>query len=95
MKREIISTVACLGLFGVLQAPAVAKEVVWFQSYDTNGDGSWSYPEFVAANEHYYTVHPKEVRITTKELRHQFDDLDVDHDGLVRVDEVKTYHNWE
>jgi Ca2+-binding EF-hand superfamily protein len=53
-----------------------------------------SYPEFVEAQDHWVKVHPKEVTITRKELRRQFDDLDTDHDGYVKIEQIRTFHDW-
>jgi Ca2+-binding EF-hand superfamily protein len=95
MKKRWLLAGLALCLMGTLGSPANAKKEVWFERYDTNGDGLWNYDEFTAANEHYIVTHPSEVRVTTKELRHQFDDFDADHDGLVRVEEVRKYHTWD
>jgi len=94
MKKQLVFASLAWCLFGFTYVPANADEV-WFKTYDTNGDGLWDYKEFCTANDGYCVKHPKEVRVTTKELRRQFDDLDTDHDGLVRTEEVKTYHTWE
>ena len=93
MKKGLVFALLALGL---IAAPAIAKEkIVWFDTYDVNHDGLWTYDEFAAANDHYILTHPKEVKITTKELHRQFDDWDVDHSGVVKIEQVKTYHTWE
>jgi Ca2+-binding EF-hand superfamily protein len=93
MKKGFLFALLALSLVGV---PANAREkIVWFDTYDTNHDGLWTYDEFAAANQQYILTHPSEVKITTKELRRQFDDLDTDHDGVVKIEQVRTYHTWE
>ena len=94
MKKQLLLAGLALCLIGTLASPANAKKEVWFERYDTNGDGLWDYNEFAAANEQYYVTHPNEVRITKTELRRDFDDFDTDHNGLVRVEEVRKFHTW-
>jgi len=93
MKKGLVFALLALGL---IVAPANAKEkIVWFDTYDVNHDGCWNFDEFEAANQHYIVTHPTEVKITTKELYRQFDDLDVDHAAVAKIEQVKTYHTWE
>jgi Ca2+-binding EF-hand superfamily protein len=93
MKKQLIFAALAGCLFGNLQVSALADEV-WFNSYDTDGDHYWTYPEFTKAHEHYVKIHPKTAVVTTTQLRKDFDDLDVDHDGKVKIEEVRTYHTW-
>ncbi|PWU02375.1 MAG: hypothetical protein C5B53_01750 [Candidatus Melainabacteria bacterium] len=92
MKKGLLFALLAWCLAG---SSANAKEVVWFDTYDVNHDGLWSFDEFAAANQHYLLTHPKEVKITTKELHRQFDDWDADHAGVVKMEQVRTYHTWE
>jgi hypothetical protein len=93
MRKQIALVALAWSLFGAVQLPASA-DTVWFKTYDTNADGLWSYPEFVKAQEQYILVHPQATRVTTTELRRQFDGLDVDHSGFVKMEQVRTYHDW-
>lgn len=93
MKKGLVLALLALGL---IAAPTIAKEkVVWFDTYDLNHDGLWDYNEFASANEHYIVAHPQTVKVTTKELHRQFDDWDMDHTGTVKVEQVRTYHDWD
>lgn len=94
MKKQLALVALAWSIFGAMQLPAKA-DTVWFKTYDTNADGLWSYPEYVQAQEHYVLLHPTATKVTTTELRHQFDDLDVDHSGFVKMEQVKTIHTWE
>lgn len=93
MKKLALASFAFV-LFGAGQVPALA-DTVWFKTYDVNHDGSWSYPEYVQAETHYYTTHPKVVRVTTEEMRRNFDTLDTGHTGTVKIEQVRTIHDWD
>jgi len=93
MKKLALASLI-LAMFGASQVPASA-DTIWFKSYDVDHDGYWSYPEYVQAETHYYTTHPKVTRITTEEMRRNFDTLDSGHTGMVKVEQVRTIHDWE
>lgn len=94
MNKKITLASLAWCLVATVGAPALAADV-WFTKYDVNGDGLWDYSEFVKANDAYYVAHPQEVKVTTKVLRQKFDDLDVGHTGVIKVDSVRTFHTWD
>jgi Ca2+-binding EF-hand superfamily protein len=94
MKKQLAIGGLLWCILGGFQLPASA-DTVWFKTYDVNGDGLWSYPEYYKAEEHYMLVHPRAQRLTVKEIRRHFDDLDADHTGFVKIEQVRTLHDWD
>jgi hypothetical protein len=92
-KSMVVGCLLWLG-FSALQAPARADEV-WFNRYDINHDGRWTFDDFARANTGYYSIHTTEAPMARIELRRRFDTYAVAHPGYVTREEVRTFHDWE
>ena len=94
MKRQLTALVLFSMAFGTLQLPARADFNVTFGRYDRNHDRRWDYREFNDANRYYYQNHPDVQVISRRDMRHEFNRLDCNHDGYLQPTEVQTYHTW-
>ena len=93
--RKQVMSFGLLALASVAFAlPALADFGVSFHRYDYDHDGRWNYREFADANHEYYRQHPRTVIMNDDGLRREFRHVDRDNDGLVRVEEVRHYHDW-
>ena len=86
----------CLSIMAMssLQLPSMGDDA-WFNKYDRNHDGHWDYNEFQKAHTNWYHRHHEGPKVTSVELRKQFDSWDTDHHGWVTPDHVRSYHHWD
>ena len=94
MKRQLTAVVLFSLAFGALQLPARADFNVAFGRHDRNHDGRWDYREFNDANRYYYQSHPEVQVINQRDMRRDFDRMDINHDGYLDTNEVRTYRTW-
>lgn len=93
MKKLIAGSL--LGIIAAAFIPsAVQAYEAWFEQYDHNHDGHWTYKEFRNAHMNWIKHHPGEARIKEAELRHQWDTWDPNHRGWVEESQVREYHHW-
>jgi hypothetical protein len=93
MKKQLALVAAiCLGL-GSLAGPARADDP-WFNKWDRDHDGHWTYGEFKKAHSDWWRHHKDERRMTDAELRAEFDRMAASHHGWVAPDDVRTWHHW-
>jgi hypothetical protein len=89
MKKTV--ALACLA-FLTLGTAAQADD--WFDRYDHNHDGHWSWSEFKRAHYEYWKHHHDEHRLSDAELRAQFDAWAASHPGWVEREQVREFHHW-
>lgn len=93
MKRTLALLATTWMAVSALQLPANADDA-WFNKYDRNHDGHWTYQEFRSAHTEYWKHHRQEQRLTDAELRAEFDRRASAHPGWVAREEVRDFHNW-
>lgn len=67
----------------------------WFDRYDHNHDGKWTYDDFSRAHREYVKKHHEEKRMSERALKEQWNKLDKDHHGWVREEQVRSFHHWD
>ena len=95
MNKQLAALCLCFGLLATLQPPARSDFNLSFGRHDCNHDGRWNYREFNDANQYYYRSHPEVTVINQRRMRNDFDRLDMNHDGYLNQQEVRTYRTWD
>ena len=93
MKKVFLAAMMAVAALSSVQLSAHADDP-WFDRYDRDHDGHWTYNDFKHAHYEWYKHHHNEQRITDAELRHQFDTMASTHPGWVEREQVRTFHNW-
>jgi hypothetical protein len=91
MKKTL--ALACLAVLAI--GTAAQADDDWFNKYDHNHDGHWSYNEFKRAHSDYWRNHRDEKRMSEAELRAQFNNWEAQHKGWVERDQVREFHHWD
>jgi hypothetical protein len=94
MRIHIGNAVLITALCVAAQLPAFA-DTTWFETYDLDHTGYWTWPEYQKATVYYYEEHPKVVKLSEGDLHKQFETLDVDRHGYVTRQQVETVYHWE
>lgn len=91
----IKKSLALAGLMIVgISLNAVAADE-WFNRWDRNHDGHWTWSEFKAAHHDWCRHHRGgEGCWNDRELRAKFDALDAEHHGWVTPEQVRSLHAW-
>ena len=93
MEKALIASLFLAGVFSVpLGAMADAP---WFDRYDHNHDGHWSYSEFRRAHYEWWKAHHEGPRLSDRELRREFDAMSSAHPGWVEREQVRGFHHWD
>ena len=96
MKTQIITLVVVAIAAAFCQQPAMADEFHdhWV-NHDLNHDNRWDHDEFHNANVYYGEHHPKwGEHYTRVDSDNAFGRLDVNHDGYLTREEVRSYHHY-
>ena len=92
MKKAFGMLAASFVILGALQVPAMADP--WFDRWDHNHDGHWTYNEFVRAHNDYWKHHRDEKRLNDAELRAEWDRRAAAHHEWVSAEDVRDFHHW-
>jgi Ca2+-binding EF-hand superfamily protein len=94
MRGKITLAAALALVVLAVSAPAKADHDEWFNKYDRDHDGRWTYKEFRSAHYKWLKEHPGERHCSEHDLHGYFNKYDRDHDGYVHCDEVRDFHHW-
>lgn len=93
LKKQIALFALVSLSLGMLQLPSFADSDKWFSQYDHDHDGKWTYNDFRAAHMNYWKHHHDEKRWNNDEMQAHWKELN--HDGYVTTDQVRTLHHWD
>ena len=93
MKKQITLLMAAAIALGAFQSAALADDP-WFNKWDHDHDGHWTWKEFRDAHHNWYRHHKGERRYSDAELRREFDRMAASHPGWVAPNDVRGWHQW-